>query len=89
MLGKTYYEMYSTNYLRSIDDLKLLAEMEEVLSWITKNTIQFFDAIGLEINKDKSTVSSQTSADAAVMLKGKCKYRCFKAIMNGRTRQSR
>ncbi|KAI5169965.1 hypothetical protein PAEPH01_1133 [Pancytospora epiphaga] len=81
--------MHSTNHLLFIDDLKLLAETDDALSHMTKEVIQFFDVVGLEINKEKSATNSEASADAAVMLEGKDGYKYLGIIEVNRSRQSR
>ncbi|KAI5173357.1 hypothetical protein PAEPH01_1912 [Pancytospora epiphaga] len=67
--------MHPTNHLLFIDDLKQLAETDDALSLMTKEVIQFFNVVGLEINKEKSATNSEASADAAVMLEGKDGYK--------------
>ncbi|KAI5170098.1 hypothetical protein PAEPH01_1243 [Pancytospora epiphaga] len=80
--------MHSTNHLLFIDDLKLLAETDDALSLMTKEVIQFFDAVSLEINKEKSATNSEASADATIMLEGKDGYKYLGIIEDNRSRQS-
>ena len=51
--------MYITNHLPFADDLKLLAENEETLKLLMKETKEFFDTVGLEMNKDKSATNTE------------------------------
>jgi hypothetical protein len=51
--------MYATNHLLFVDNLKLLAESDEELKMLIKETKEFFKAIGLEMNKDKSATNTE------------------------------
>ncbi|KAI5173816.1 hypothetical protein PAEPH01_2040 [Pancytospora epiphaga] len=77
--------MHSTNHLLFINDLKLLVETDDALSLMTKEVIQFFDVVGLEINKEKSATNSEASADAAVMLEGKDGYKYLGIIEDNKS----
>jgi hypothetical protein len=54
--------MYATNHLLFVDDLKLMAESDEDLKMFMKETKEFFKAIGLEMNKDKSATNTEACA---------------------------
>jgi Reverse transcriptase (RNA-dependent DNA polymerase) len=47
--------MYSTNHLLFLDDQKLMAESDEEMKMLMKETKEFFKAIGLEMNKNKTS----------------------------------
>ena len=67
--------MYITNHLLFVDDLKLMAENDEVLKQLMRETNGFFKAIGLEINKDKSATNTETCAEDATILEGTQSYK--------------
>jgi len=67
--------MYTTNHLLFIDDLKLMAESEEVLKMLMEETKAFFKAIGLEMNKEKSATKTETCAKDATLLEGISSYK--------------
>ena len=62
--------MYVTNHLLFVDDLKLIAESDEVLMQLMKETKEFFKAVGLEMNKDKSATNTEACAEDATLLEG-------------------
>ena len=59
---------FSTYHLLFIDDLKLLAYNEETLSHMLNETDEFFKAVGLEMNKDKSAINAECCADKTRLL---------------------
>jgi len=67
--------MYITNHLLFIDDLKLMAESDEVLIELMKETKEFFRTIGLEMNKDKSATNTKACAEDASLLEGIQSYK--------------
>ena len=67
--------MHVTNHLLFVDDLKLLAMNDGDLARLSNETQQFFDTVGLEINRDKSATNSQVCADKAVVLEGTQGYK--------------
>ncbi len=67
--------MYITNHLLFIDDLKLLAESDEVLKQLMEESKEFFRTIGLEINKDKSATNIEACAENAALLEGLESYK--------------
>ena len=67
--------MYITNHLLFVDDLKLLAESDDVLIQLMKETKEFFKAIGLEMNKDKSATNTEACAEDATLLEGIQSYK--------------
>ena len=62
--------MYCTNHLLFVDDLKLIAESDEVLKMLMEETKEFFKAIGLEMNKDKSATNTEACTEDATLLEG-------------------
>jgi Reverse transcriptase (RNA-dependent DNA polymerase) len=55
--------MYATTHLHFVDDLKLMAESDEELKTLMKETKEFFKAIGLEMNKDRSAINTEACAE--------------------------
>jgi Reverse transcriptase (RNA-dependent DNA polymerase) len=55
--------MYATNHLLFVDYLKLMAESDEELKMLMKETKEFFKAIGLEMTKDKSATNTEACAE--------------------------
>jgi hypothetical protein len=51
-------EHHTTNHLLFIDDLKILAESDDVLAQMVQETKIFLGAIGLETNREKSATNS-------------------------------
>ena len=72
---KTETSMYVTNHLLFVDDLKLMAESDEELKMLMKETKEFFSAIGLEMNKDKSATNTEACAEDATLLEGMQSYK--------------
>ena len=66
----TDFGMYTTNHLLFIDDLKLMAYSDEVMKKVMEKTKEFFKAIGLEMNKDKSATNTEACAEDAALLDG-------------------
>jgi Reverse transcriptase (RNA-dependent DNA polymerase) len=58
----TDYGMYATNHLLLVDDLKLMAESDEELKMLMKETKEFYKAIGLEMNKEKPAAKTEEYA---------------------------
>lgn len=69
--------MYVTNHLLFVDDLKLMAESEEVLKLLMEETKEFFKAIGLEMNKEKSATNTEVCAEDATLIEGS---QCYKYL---------
>jgi len=67
--------MYVTNHLLFIDDLKLLAETDDELIRLMKETKEFFKAIGLQKNKDKSATNTEACAADANLIEGIQSYK--------------
>ncbi|KAM0679505.1 hypothetical protein GINT2_002349 [Glugoides intestinalis] len=67
--------MYVTNHLLFIDDLKLMAESDEILKALMEETKEFFKAIGLEMNKDKSAINTEACSEDATLLEGIQSYK--------------
>ena len=67
---KTDQGFYNTNHLLFIDDLKLLAKDEITMVAMLNQTKEFFTAVGLEINKEKSATNSQSCSKEALLLEG-------------------
>ena len=67
--------MYITNHLLFVDDLKLMAESDEVLKMLMEETKEFFKTIGLEMNKDKSATNTEACAEDATLLEGIQSYK--------------
>lgn len=72
--------MYVTNHLLFVDDLKLLAESEETLQQLMEETKEFFKAVGLEMNKDKSATNSEACTEDATLLEGIQSYKYLGVI---------
>ncbi|KAF9761307.1 hypothetical protein NGRA_2733 [Nosema granulosis] len=53
-------EQYTCNHLLFIDDLKLLAESDEVIKSMVEETKSFFITVGLEMDVEKSATNSKT-----------------------------
>jgi hypothetical protein len=51
--------MYATKHLPFLDDLKLMVESDEELKMLMKETKEFFKAIRLGMNKDKSAAYTE------------------------------
>lgn len=66
-----------TNHLLFIDDLKLMAENDEVLKNMMEETKEFFKTIGLEMNKEKSATKTKACAEDAMFLEG---IQCYKYL---------
>lgn len=64
-----------TNHLLFIDDLKLMAENDEVLKNMMEETKEFFKTIGLEMNKEKSATNTKACAEDAMFLEGIQSYK--------------
>jgi hypothetical protein len=54
--------MYTTNHLLFVDSLKLMAESDEELKMLMKETKEIFKALGLEMNNDKSATNTEACA---------------------------
>ena len=67
--------MFTTNHLLFIDDLKLLSESEEELRRIMNEMNEFFDAIGLQMNKNKSATNSISCKEEVTLLEGRDSYK--------------
>jgi hypothetical protein len=67
--------MYVTNHLLFVDDLKLMAESDDVLKQLMEETKEFFRVIGLEMNKDKSATNTTACAEDATLLEGIQSYK--------------
>ena len=65
----------TSNHLLFIDDLKLLAEKDDVLVAMLEETKRFFKTIGLEMNKDKSATNTSSCSEDAQLLEGKESYK--------------
>ncbi|WUR02658.1 reverse transcriptase [Vairimorpha necatrix] len=63
-------QAFVTNHLLFIDDLKILAENEEVLKEMIDETRKFFNTVGLEINAEKSATNSIRCKDEGKLLEG-------------------
>ena len=74
--------MYITNHLLFVDDLKLMAESEETLKLLLKETKDFFDTVGLEMNKDKSATNTKACAEDATLLEGIQSYKYLGITQN-------
>ena len=68
MSVKTDGEHHTTNHLLFIDDLKILAESDDVLAQMVQETKKFLGAIGLETNREKSATNSASCADEGEIL---------------------
>ncbi|GIX61581.1 reverse transcriptase [Babesia caballi] len=66
---------FGTNHLLYIDDLKLLANDEDVMQKMTKETEEYLTHIGLTINRDKSATNSSRCAETARLLEGPETYK--------------
>ena len=66
---------HTTNHLLFIDDLKLLAESENILTQMAEETQRFFKAVGLEMNKDKSATNTLECQEVATLLEGTQGYK--------------
>ena len=65
--------MHCTNHLLFIDDLKLLAENEETLDKLMKETKNFFNVICLEMNKEKSASNTPIcQEDTSLLANNQC-----------------
>ena len=74
--------MYITNHLLFVDDLKLLAESEETLKLLMKETKGFFDTVGLELNKDKSATNTEACSEDTTLLEGIQSYKYLGITQN-------
>src|ERR1700722_12178996 len=72
---KTDGEHHTTNHLLFIDDLKILAESDDVLARMMQETKKFLGAIGLEMNREKSATNSTSCADEGEILEGTKGYK--------------
>lgn len=66
--------MHITNHLFSINNLKLLATNDCDPRHIAEETLQFFNVIGPETNRDKSAKNTAVCSAGAVPLKGPLGY---------------
>ncbi|KAI4293532.1 hypothetical protein PAPHI01_2806, partial [Pancytospora philotis] len=67
--------MHVTNHLFFVDDLKLLVLDDDTLARMTEETKRFYNAVGLEINREKSATNSSACVDTAVLLEGAQAYK--------------
>ena len=74
--------MYITNHLLFVDDLKLLAESEETLKLLMKETKEFFNTVGLEMNKDKSATNTEACSEDTTLLEGIQSYKYLGITQN-------
>lgn len=68
-------ESHATNHLLFIDDLKLLAPDTETLAALTRETERFFEAVGLEINRQKSATNDPAMEHTGTLLEGPMVYK--------------
>ena len=66
---------HATNHLLFIDDLKLLATEDITMTRMVEETELFFNAIGLEINREKSATNEPRCEDTAALLNGTGVYK--------------
>ena len=71
----TPYGNHVTNHLLYVDDLKLIAESDEVLSSMMEETKSFFGSVGLEMNRGKSATNREVCASDAELLEGTQSYK--------------
>lgn len=72
---QTDSQSFVTNHLLFIDDLKLLAENEDNLKAMKEETKNFFSAVGLEMNREKSATNCMGCQEDAVLLEGSQGYK--------------
>lgn len=68
--GNANGEHHTTKHLLFIDDLKILAESDDVLVQMVQETKTFLNTIGLEINRKKSATNSVSCAEEGEVLDG-------------------
>ena len=73
---------FTCNHLLFIDDLKLVANKEEVISEMVEEAKSFFALISLEMNIDKSTTNSPACADSARLLESHEGYKYLGLMEN-------
>jgi len=61
---------FTTSHSIFIDDLKIYAKSEENLEKTVKEAKNFFEKVGLEMNKEKSATNSPKCTEHAVFLEG-------------------
>ena len=67
--------MYITNHLLFIDDLKLMAYEEDDLKALMRETKQFFNIVGLEMNVEKSATNTDACSEDATLIEGMQSYK--------------
>ena len=65
----------ATNNLLFIDNLKLIAHPEDTLNNMLTETDEFFKAVGLEMNKDKSATNVECCVDKKKLLETQTGYK--------------
>ena len=75
---------YSTNHLLFIDDLKLFSKDEAGAKSLLDETENFFNTIGLEINKEKSATNAATCRTVAAEVSGVEGYKYLGITENGK-----
>ena len=86
---KTDGEHHTTNHLLFIDDLKILAESDETLAQMVQETKVFINAIGLEINREKSATNSLECAEEGKVLDGTKGYKYLGIIEDSTSRPTK
>ena len=75
---------HSVNHLLFVDDLKLLARDDSTLAAMARETREFFDTVGLEINRAKSATNSAVCAGMAELLDNAGGYK-YLGVIEDRT----